>query len=526
MSSSISPNSEPLPSPSAAAPAPAPAPAPAATKSKSKPRKRVNTAEKRHQHNAIERARRETLNSKFLTLARLLPSLANHRRPSKSAIVNGSIGHISRQREQRLLAASLLKQLCRERDELFDEVNEWRKASGVGAKDGPRQAWNDDMEQVCSVEKEVFGNFASMDGDGDDYDGEDDVDADANEGMPHDLSASMSSASGMSFAPLPSVNGLITPRSSTDIDPMSHPGMFAQAQAHAQHHFHQPPHQQHQQHLGVNMHGVNWSQDFANQFQSSSSGTGTGIGPTPHLSSNTPLPFSAFMSDSTDSPGTSNLGNSIMLTPPTTADLVNNGTTVFTHTPSPRPSSASIDDKLPAPAPSTGGATQWTPQQLLFLQQIQQHQAQVRQHQQNLANHYSAFPGNAQQPQGGGGNGNPVDGFTQSLIATMFPQQAHVNSAMPHSTSDMGMGMHLSSASAGNHGGLEQVQQWRKAALSSFLQQHGSSSAPLASPTAGLFPHQLKNHGSGSPHQPPPMLTPGLGMASNPWSPDTAVEGF
>ena len=49
---------------------------------KSKPRKRVNTAEKRHQHNAIERQRRETLNGKFLTLARLLPALASHRRPS------------------------------------------------------------------------------------------------------------------------------------------------------------------------------------------------------------------------------------------------------------------------------------------------------------------------------------------------------------------------------------------------------------------------------------------------------------
>jgi hypothetical protein len=111
--SSISPFSEPLPSPPLVKVAAAlPVAAPAKPKTKV-PRKRVNTAEKRHQHNAIERARRETLNTKFLTLARLLPSLANHRRPSKSAIVNGSISHVNKAREQRLLAATLLKELCK-----------------------------------------------------------------------------------------------------------------------------------------------------------------------------------------------------------------------------------------------------------------------------------------------------------------------------------------------------------------------------------------------------------------------------
>ncbi|KAE8540594.1 hypothetical protein D1P53_002956 [Cryptococcus gattii VGV] len=140
----------------------------------SKPRKRVNTAEKRSQHNAIERARRETLNSKFLDLARLLPSLASSRRPSKSAIVNGSISHLTYQRKQRLLAAKLLKQVLVERDELLREVNEWRSVSGCALKAGT--AWTEEMDEVTAVEKEVFGNFAGVageeDGDGEMEDGQ------------------------------------------------------------------------------------------------------------------------------------------------------------------------------------------------------------------------------------------------------------------------------------------------------------------------------------------------------------------
>lgn len=485
---SISPLSEPVPSPSTKQ-----APAPAPAKPKSKPRKRVNTAEKRHQHNAIERARRETLNSKFLSLARLLPSLANHRRPSKSAIVNGSISHISNQREQRLLAASLLKQLTRERDELFEEVNEWRKASGVAPKEGPASAWNEDMDAVCSVEQEVFGNFASMGGEGDNDDDAEDEPESEMMSEPNHL---------MPQFAVPSVNGLITPRPSTDMDPMNHPVMFQRPpQVNVQH---QHPAQPHPPTL--NMHGVNWSQDFANQFQQASSVSN----PTPSMSNNTPLPFSAFMSDSTDSPGTSNLGNSIMLTPPTTADPMHaNVNGIYTHTPSPRPSNASADDKPPAVAnvaAATTQTTQWTPQQLLFLQQIQQHQAQIRQHQQSLANHYSAFPANALNANNAQA-ANPVEGFTQSLIATMFPQQAHVTNPIP----DMGMGMGMNHLV--NGAGLEQVQQWRKAALTSFLQQNGNGAANTMPQFRTTSPYQA------------PMLTPG-GLGMTHWSPENAVEGF
>lgn len=47
--------------------------------------------EKRTAHNALERQRREGLNSKFQELAHVLPSLQQVRRPSKSMIVAKSL---------------------------------------------------------------------------------------------------------------------------------------------------------------------------------------------------------------------------------------------------------------------------------------------------------------------------------------------------------------------------------------------------------------------------------------------------
>ncbi|KAL9546307.1 hypothetical protein MBANPS3_006725 [Mucor bainieri] len=51
----------------------------------------LNKAERRAEHNAIERARRECLNSKFQQLADALPNLQNHRRPSKGQIVEKAL---------------------------------------------------------------------------------------------------------------------------------------------------------------------------------------------------------------------------------------------------------------------------------------------------------------------------------------------------------------------------------------------------------------------------------------------------
>jgi Helix-loop-helix DNA-binding domain len=52
---------------------------------------RTGKADRRAEHNAIERARRESLNVKFQQLAHALPNLQDDRRPSKSRIVEKAL---------------------------------------------------------------------------------------------------------------------------------------------------------------------------------------------------------------------------------------------------------------------------------------------------------------------------------------------------------------------------------------------------------------------------------------------------
>ena len=107
-----------------------------------------------------------------------MPSLAKIRRPSKSAIVNGSIDHLSLQRNHRLSAARELRRMFSEKQELLAEVNEWRGRNGMSHREST--GWTRDLEELLSVEAEVFGQFTGMgNGDGDgDGEGEGEGDAD------------------------------------------------------------------------------------------------------------------------------------------------------------------------------------------------------------------------------------------------------------------------------------------------------------------------------------------------------------
>lgn len=337
-------------------------PAPAApAKPKNKPRKRVNTAEKRHQHNAVERQRRETLNGKFINLARLLPALANHRRPSKAAIVNGSIAHLTAQRDQRLLAARLLRSLCAERDVLAKECNEWRMANGIPLKEGGGQTgWTDEMEEVCAVENETFGTFANMqedDGEDDEQENQDGASSSENGGnVPaqtqarglvqkgFEMGIEQATAAVASFAN----NGLITPRNSTEIDPMSLAlGLSASVhETHVQPQAHSMP--------------LTWPSGFT--FQNSVP-TLNMAHSDPMSSSTGSLPFNAFMSDSLDTLSSSPSGSMHIPTPPTTNDFSR-----FTHTPSPR-SSGSFED-------ASSGFLHMSQQQQQHFQPSQLHPAQ------------------------------------------------------------------------------------------------------------------------------------------------------
>ncbi|KAI8337170.1 hypothetical protein BC941DRAFT_426915, partial [Chlamydoabsidia padenii] len=62
------------------------------TSSSGQANRRVQSkAEKRAEHNAIERARREGLNTRFLQLAHLLPNLHHDTRPSKGTIIERTL---------------------------------------------------------------------------------------------------------------------------------------------------------------------------------------------------------------------------------------------------------------------------------------------------------------------------------------------------------------------------------------------------------------------------------------------------
>ncbi|OSD08212.1 hypothetical protein PYCCODRAFT_1357387 [Trametes coccinea BRFM310] len=163
--------------PSADGPTPAPsaapaAPAPAGTQTKRKPSRRANTAERRATHNAVERARRETLNGRFLDLAALLPNLSQIRRPSKSSIVNSSIAHIHAARRHRLLAARELRILKLESDALRRELNEWRDRSGLPRVDEPVRG--EAFQMILSGEVEVLNAGPIEEEDANDDYGDDD----------------------------------------------------------------------------------------------------------------------------------------------------------------------------------------------------------------------------------------------------------------------------------------------------------------------------------------------------------------
>ncbi|KAJ7722367.1 hypothetical protein B0H16DRAFT_1600487 [Mycena metata] len=130
-----------------------------------------NTAERRASHNAVERARRETLNARFLDLAVLLPNLKHLRRPSKSAIVNSSIAHVRAARRYRNLASQQLRALNAECEMVRREVNQWRARAGARPALAPPRS--EGFALVLSGEEPAFDplDLDAEDEDEDDYRG-------------------------------------------------------------------------------------------------------------------------------------------------------------------------------------------------------------------------------------------------------------------------------------------------------------------------------------------------------------------
>lgn len=87
--------------------------------------------EKRANHNAIERARRDTLNQRFLVLASKLPSISEVRRPSKSLIVNRSLQFVTESLSREAMYRKMATELHERTRVLTEQLNEYRIANGL-----------------------------------------------------------------------------------------------------------------------------------------------------------------------------------------------------------------------------------------------------------------------------------------------------------------------------------------------------------------------------------------------------------
>ncbi|KAI8328037.1 hypothetical protein BD560DRAFT_451749 [Blakeslea trispora] len=83
----------------------------------------LNKAERRAEHNAIERARRECLNSKFQQLAEALPNLQNHRRPSKGQIVEKALDWVKQNMTKEDRYQYQILQLQNENKRLLNQIS-------------------------------------------------------------------------------------------------------------------------------------------------------------------------------------------------------------------------------------------------------------------------------------------------------------------------------------------------------------------------------------------------------------------
>lgn len=88
--------------------------------------------DKRSAHNALERQRRENLNTKFQQLAHALPSLQSVRRPSKTVIVAKSLEFVSNSISRESLFQKRIENLRRENERLRDQAQQRAKMKQQG----------------------------------------------------------------------------------------------------------------------------------------------------------------------------------------------------------------------------------------------------------------------------------------------------------------------------------------------------------------------------------------------------------
>lgn len=99
--------------------------------SHSRPNYQLSHAERRANHNATERLRRESLNYKFQELAGLLPTGAEGRKHSKAQIVSKSVDHVRYLNQKLLQQQKLNRHLYDANVRLCSELNQFRQHFGL-----------------------------------------------------------------------------------------------------------------------------------------------------------------------------------------------------------------------------------------------------------------------------------------------------------------------------------------------------------------------------------------------------------
>lgn len=96
--------------------------------------KKGTPADRRATHNAVERARRESLNVRFLELAANLPATCTVRRPSKNLIVNKSIDFVRTALHNDAVLRLKLDEIMRQNQSLLQEINQLRAERGLSPR--------------------------------------------------------------------------------------------------------------------------------------------------------------------------------------------------------------------------------------------------------------------------------------------------------------------------------------------------------------------------------------------------------
>lgn len=157
--------------------------------------KKGTSAERRASHNAIERARRESLNGRFLQLAATLPAISDVQRPSKSLIVNKSLDFVKDALNRETMYRLKIDNMHQESMRLREQLNSFLAQAGMDLV--PMPTMDELPPPMADVGARKRMNHMSMSlPDAYDYDDEDSTFAAGSEGEAGKQSPTSSSSAG------------------------------------------------------------------------------------------------------------------------------------------------------------------------------------------------------------------------------------------------------------------------------------------------------------------------------------------